>query len=319
MNLYPDSDIILRKRRSYGENINVVYQFIAQNKTQLFRIILLLTCPIGLVSGVVASLGGSTLLDVMMLGRTGNMSSVPTLTDPIILISFILSLSGYVAITITCCAFVKLRLQGDDNITIKKMWKQITKYFFPVLGAQFALGVMILVVTFIIAFLVALSASLFSFFALITSIAGIIAWCYFAFHFLLIFPIMIIEDKSFFNAFGRSFSVIQEHWWPTFGVLATQIIIYLKLLLVFYIPQYILLAVAQINGLFDPSLTVQILNILSVVIGVVGAYLVAPVLFLSASFQLFNLVEQKENTGLLQRIDAIGQHHQTSNEEEESW
>lgn len=123
--------------------------------------------------------------------------------------------------------------------------------------------------------------------------------------FALIFPIMIFENSSFSYAFNKSFKLIKDNWWQTFGILfVIGIIVYFAMMLIL-IPMAVMnfgsLLLHPHNGV---HLSVTITVITAVLQSVCHIFYIVP--FVTVSVCYFNLSEKIESTGLMGRINQLG-------------
>jgi hypothetical protein len=123
-------------------------------------------------------------------------------------------------------------------------------------------------------------------------------------------PIMIIERKSFSQAFSRSFFLISEKWWSTFGLIVVTTIIGGVMAITFAIPQYFftfLIASHKVaNTSSQPALWEQIGIVVSGMIYTIGSNLLQSIVVVAVTFQYYNLVERKEAKGLLSKVEDFG-------------
>ena len=149
----------------------------------------------------------------------------------------------------------------------------------------------------------------------VTTIIGfmffILPGIYFAFTLSLAIPIYLFEKTDVFSAYGKSFSLIRDKWWSTFGLLLVTSIMAGIVGYIFAIPFYIVM----FGGAFstateatnDPEAFLSIFSswysTVSMAIMAVGSYLTYMIPALALAFQYFNLVERQEGRGIRTEID----------------
>jgi len=280
----------LARIRDFGEIINDTFLFVRQNFKPLLKYFFIF-CGIFIAGSIISA-------SLMQLKMVGAMSSISSGTynreyRPSIFNFFgieyaftiIFALLSFVTIQVTILSYIALYKAKDKQIpTSEEMWGYIKYYFLRVLGSSILLNILIV-------------------FALLFCI---IPGLYLAPIFALIFPIMVMENTSFGYAFNRSFYLIKENWWVTFGSLIVIWIIFYVAIMVVSIPTSIinmvsLIAVPQKGG--------RALSVPAAIIGAVlqqlcQVFAVLPVTALALCY--FNLTESKDGTSLMDKINKLG-------------
>jgi hypothetical protein len=139
----------------------------------------------------------------------------------------------------------------------------------------------------------------------------------------LIAPIMIIERKSFGDAFSRSFKLISDKWWSTFGLIFVTTLIAGFMAFVFAIPQYIFTFLIAFHKTSDVGAQPELWQQAGLVIGTMiysfGANLLQSIVFIAVAFQFYNLVERREAQGLMNKVESFGQDTAQSAKHEETY
>lgn len=118
--------------------------------------------------------------------------------------------------------------------------------------------------------------------------------------------IMLREDAGIFDAIARCFQLIAGKWWPTFGLLLILWIIYFAFSFAVSLPVLALTFLVSYNSGSD--MTPTDLSLLWIFVNPLLSYLsylLTTIPVMALAFHYFSLVEQKEKTGLLERIAAI--------------
>jgi len=125
--------------------------------------------------------------------------------------------------------------------------------------------------------------------------------------------VLMVEGKSFSEAFSRCYVIIKNNFWQSFGIYIIAYLIYS------FSSGIIGGIIAVITGAIsyftteDISTTIglatSILNIFSFVFYVV--------FYISAILQYFSLTERYDGTGILKRLDTLGGKSTFNNIEEE--
>ena len=196
-------------------------------------------------------------------------------------LSIFFMILSYTAIPVTVLCYITIyKEKGNIAPTNEEMWGYFKYYYLIILGCAILNAIIVFI------------GAVFCF------IPGICLYPILA----LILPIMIIENTTYGYAFNQSFRLIKDNWWVTFGAM------------------FIMALIVVITGSII-SLPVTILNMLSLLqhmaVGTIAAVLTAvisplimvlyilPVITLALCY--FSLNEQKEGTGLMARINQIGE------------
>lgn len=119
----------------------------------------------------------------------------------------------------------------------------------------------------------------------------------------LIYVMVVMDDASFEQAFNRAFSLIKDNWWKTFGALSiVWLMAYMTVGLV-ALPGTIL----TMSGFFlgeSPGLSLAGATI-SVIVQSFGMLIYA-LPTITAVLCYYSLSEEKEGTGLMDRIEKLG-------------
>lgn len=116
--------------------------------------------------------------------------------------------------------------------------------------------------------------------------------------------VIVYEDASIGESISRSFKIIKNHWWETFGLIFIFGMIIGFASYIFIIPIYVVVIVAAVGGKTIGAGSVIFIALF------VSLYFIAYVFFISLQqiligFQYFSLVTKKEGLGLKDRIAAI--------------
>jgi hypothetical protein len=120
--------------------------------------------------------------------------------------------------------------------------------------------------------------------------------------FSLVIPTIVIENASFSYAFNKSFRLIRENWWFVFGVLFVISLIVGFAAGIASVPLTLITLLGKF--LTNKSITLPLIIFFSLLenLLIIARSLVA----ISISMCYFDLSEQKEGTGILDRIDNFG-------------
>ena len=276
--------IELRKTRDFSAKINITFDFIRQNFKVLAISMIYISGPFILIGGVCSGLYQQKSLAGLGEGVFGNVF------NEWYGIMIIFVLLGNVSSLIVVNEFVRLYELKEDPQTIDaaEIWEGVKGNFIRIMLAMLVVT-LLLMVSFVLL--------IFPFFYVGTVMS-------------LIAPIMIIENKSFGEAFSRCFFLISEKWWSTFGLLVVTALIAGFMGYIFQLPQLVFTVVFALHktsdAMAEPTLWEQVGIIVSSVISTVGTNLLQSIVFVGLIFQFYNLVERKEAQGLLNKLESFG-------------
>jgi hypothetical protein len=285
----PFQKIELRKVRDFGAKFNATFEFIRQNYKALFTALLYLVAPFLVVVNLIAVVDSYNELGSVKIGVEDEFMSQFT---PMKLLNNFLALLGYVLTSAVIFNFVKLYEKREDPLTIKpsEVWSEASHDLLPIFGAGLAaliVGALGLVLLVIPGIYVLITLSLIS-------------------------SVIVFEGKSIGDAFNRCFFLIKEKWWSTFGLLFVAVIIQYVIIMAFGLP---LVAIGALLGYHmiegggvaaGVPLWIQVVGLAWTVIVGVASALISSILYIAIAFQYFNLVERRESTGLLGKVDSFG-------------
>lgn len=273
-----------KKLREFGEIIGDTFVFIRENIKPLLKVFLYF-CGIFILVGAVAAV--LYQLDVEKAGfmnsnRTNAFASSRIFTWNYFIV-LVFSMISYTGINVSILSFIALYIEkGRIAPNIEEVWAYFRYYFFRVFGSS-----LIVVVFFIFCFAACLFPGIYVFPAMS-----------------LIFPVMIFENAGLNYSFGRSFKLLKDQWWVTAAtILVVYIITYACMSVVILPTTIIALSSAFTQG--SMALSTAMIVITTILQYVCQIFLIIPTVALSLCY--FNLVERKENTGLMSRIDQFGQ------------
>jgi hypothetical protein len=276
--------IELRRLRDFGQTINDSFTFLKENFKPLFRILFVicgLLILISTVSNVFAYLNTSSLF-MHFDANSYESSSRPAayLISMLVNVFVLIITQSFIHLATLC--YISVYLQKNNTTpTLAEVWGYFKYYFFRVLLAGILIF-LLFVAGFVLCF-----------------IPGI----YLLPPLYLIIPVIVIENTSFNFAFNKSFRLIKNNWWMVFGVI--------------FIMGLIIAVVGSIVGI-----PISVITLGNKFLALKG-FALPLIIFFSALRSLlllayvlpsigvclcyFSLSEEKEGTGLLDRIEKLGQ------------
>jgi len=279
--------IELAKTRDFGEIINDTFTFIGQNWKPLLKSYAII-CGFFIVANVVvALLQQNKMIGAMQtatspysagysLGR--RFSAMFGFTYFLSLIFGLLSLTSLSLLPLSFMALYKEK--GNVAPETEEVWGYFKHYFFRVFGTNIVIGVV-----FIIAFALCLIPGVYLF--------PILS---------LILPIIVFENVGLGYSWSKSFQLIKENWWQTFGAIVVIVIITYAAMMIFVIPVTFFSVGTMFLSKAKPSSSAFMLT--TIVSALCYVFYMLP--SITAALCYFNLNEKLEGTGLMNRINNFG-------------
>ena len=281
------SKIEFRKIRDFGEIIGDTFLFIRQNFKPFCKALIYL-CGLFILAGIV-----TTMVTQMQLASMGEnpgtsmyarntFSSIAKFPLQFLLMILFLMLS-YNAIYTTTYSYIALYIQkGNTPPTVEEVWEYFKFYFFRILGSSIVV----------------------SLFLGVCFICCIIPGIYVFPAVSIFFPIMVMENGSFGYSFERSFKLLKEEWWITAAVILIIWIITYACTTIISLPGVIIALISAFTHAEQPiTKTYAVVTSISQYL----AQIFYTIPLIASTLIYYNLVERKESSGLMDRIDSLGQ------------
>lgn len=275
-----------KKRREFGEIIGDTFLFIKQNFKPLMTAILYLS-GLFLVAGLISSI-------MAQLQMVGAMEGIKrgTIDGPLAMFykfSFgylfvvIFMVCSYTSFYVTVLSYISIYIQkGNVAPTVEEVWVYFKIYFFRVMGSGILMSLLL-----VICFMLCL-------------VPGI--WIFPAVS--IFYPIMVLENADLGYSFNRCFKLVANEWWLTAATLIVIYIIVYAFTMFVQLPAMVIGMASAFTHLEQP-ITKTYAIVTSVAQQLSQVFLVIPII--SSTLIYYNLVERKENTGLMSRIENFGQ------------
>jgi hypothetical protein len=277
--------VVLSKERDFGLKINAVFDFLGQNFKPLMLSLLYIAGPMAIVAGIFSGVYQSNMLSVNPLEPDPSnpfqaFERMFTLSYWLLIGVSIIS-GVFASLTVYSYVLVYEQRGNKPTITPNEVWSIVKSNLLRCMGATFIIMVL-LIISFFFVFIPCL---------------------YLAVVFSLVYMVMLKENLGFSAAVKRSFYLIQDKWWSTFGLILIVALIQGVIGYIFQVPMMVFvfmkaLKVADIGS--------SVLISIAGVIGTVGQVLTSCLVNLAVVFQYYNLVERRDGTGMLDAIEALG-------------
>ena len=287
-----------KKMREFGDIISDTFLFIRQNFVPLMKSFL---CLAGLfiLAGAISSIITQLQLASLNKGMAGigRISSFDKLGDVALNYIFVIifMILNYTAMYVSILSYIAVYIEkGNVAPTLAEVWGYFKYYFLRVMGSGVLMSVFLGM-----AFMFCLIPGVYVFPA-----------------FNLFFAIMILENGDFSHSFGRSFKLLSGEWWVTAGTLFIVYIIFYACTLFIQLPSLVMTMAKAFTN--DPgNVNRPLIFISSISQYLSQIFMVIPII--CSALIYFNLVERKENLGLLNRIGGFGQHKDNEHNDQEQY
>jgi len=288
--------IIFAQARDFSEKLNDTFSFLRQNFKNLSTSVLFIAGPFTLIGGIFLGLYQSQVF------KSTSTSVSDRLHDIFGMEYFLGVFFSMISLSIVAIVVIEyIRLYNEDK-TENFQWQDVLPKVKSEILPIFLFGIGYAIIVFL------------------GTILFIIPGIYLAIALSFIFYVKMFEGKGFFQSVSRCLNLIKENWWATFGLLFILSIIQGLLSFVFQIPMLISTVVMGLQGFKNEvSEGPDIFLIIATIISTAGTQLLYTVSLVGLCFQYFNLVEEKDDTGLLSRIDSIGKTPEVKATNEESY
>lgn len=279
-----EQKIEFRKNRGFGENLNDTFQFIKQNFKPLFKSFFAICGIFMSTQAIFNGLYQSSFVGswtTILQGATGSKFRISEVFNWQYCLVILFMLLTYIAMQVTVAAYIKHCIVHDgEQPGIEEVWAIFSKYFFRVLIYNIPVLLMIVAGMFFCLF------------------PGVYLWVVFVpFTF-----ITVIENTDLGRTYSRCFELVKENFWLSLGIYVVSYLIYsISGSIVGMIVSGIIGLVAFITTKsFGTTygIATSVLNIFTFCFYII--------FLLSAAFNYFSLVEMKDGTGIMDRINKIG-------------
>lgn len=280
-----EQKIDLRRVRDFSENISDTFLFIKQHfKSLLYSFVAIagiFMLSTAIAGGLYQSQFGEIFKDIL----SGSKRQLETMqvygVRYFILIG--LSILNLVAMQVVVAAYMKLYAQNGQAPTVEVVWGEFRKYYLKVVVLSLPVYLLIL----------------------IGMVFCLLPGFYLGVVLMPFQVILVMEDKSMSAAFNRCFSIIKNNFWTSFGIYVVVYIIYAVGAM------FISSIAAVISGLLSYLTTKDISSTIGVATSILNifSYIFYVIFFVSIVLHYFTLVEQFDGTGIINRLEKLGNDH----------
>src|SRR5688572_20808631 len=233
--------------RDFSRKMNTTFEFIRQNFKSLGKSILLIAGPPVLVASLIIA----TFVDEFM-GLTRAAANNPgdgevfetyfmsvTFWLQIVLMLLLFLVSSIMSIATINNYIILYEERQTNNISVSEVWTRVRETFWMYLRTTlvfFLLAIVVYIILIIpVALLAAISPALI-FLGMMAMFCGVI---YLIVSVSMTYIVRAYEKKNFFDAIARSFKLVRDKWWSTFGIIMVLYLVMMTISYIFMIPWYV--------------------------------------------------------------------------------
>ncbi len=298
--------IELKKKRSFSDVINATFAFIKQEYKLFWKMIFLYAGIPVLVYSIFSTVYFRNTFNVLL-----KVISNPQQTQEfsqgfsgeVILIN-ILSIVMYLFFYGLTHSYIIHYTNNNNQVnSLQSVWSIFVHKFMSLLGYSI---LTVFVISFGYGIIFLLMSVLGNPFIIgIGAFATFIALFYILIIFSFILIIKINEDEPYLETIRRCFYLVKGHWWQTFGLIIIAAIIGWAISIVLTIP---VTSYVTAKGFLSDTKNIDMLPAIIVsVASTLTTIISTPILPLILSFQYYSLVDHKDNSSLMDRINNINQ------------
>ncbi len=276
----------LRKLRDFSENLNDTFQFIRQELKPLLGSFLAICGVFIILSGIVGGIYQQNNIGILKAIFSGHVKPNETLGLSSVynwthFLTIILGVLSYVLMNIVLTAYFKIYLlKNKVSPTIEEVWNESVQHILPL----FFFSMIYAVITIVSAFFC------------------IVPFFYFSVVFAPFTMIYVIEGGSFGRGFNRCFALIKDNYWMSLAIYLIAYIVYA------FGSTIVGAIISLVAGLAAYFTTKDVGATVGIVTGILSVFthIFYIVFYVSIALNYFNLAENIDGDGLMQRIDSIG-------------
>jgi hypothetical protein len=286
----------LRRTRDFGQTISDTIQFLKGHWKNLLILYFIFVVPFLLV-GTLLGAGSFSAFFGQIGSGISNMDNPLSLITPQFAIALILYFTAAVAYLTVINIYLKgFEESGGHSPSVSAVGTKFMGKFLSNIGYMFVVVIGIVLLAFMA----------------IIPVVGILAFTFGSWYILiclsLLFPLNTIEDNPFMHSFSRMFHLIRNRWWYTFGLVIILMVIYYFFAAVIGLVVNLVFGLGAINFLDTKAGMSMMTKKYFLVSGL--SSIVTQIFFLiihvGIGIHYFTLREEKDGSGLEDRLDQLG-------------
>lgn len=299
--------INFRVARDFGETFNISVKFLRQNFKLMFQSLIFIAGPFILITAIAGAMYQSSVLTSPL--RSAN----PLANIGLAYILFILAsvVSNLVLLGTVFSFMLEYMEKGYGNFGVNDVAKRLRKNIGNILSVFFTFTFLIVIFAgaMVGIFIAAGNASpiIVGLLAFMLVIAMLIVGPPIFWQLSVVYLAKMIDDDGVFDAYGRTRMVMKSNFWWTWVMVVCSGLAVGIISFVFSLPQVIFQMVLMISKIRGGNAETSIAFLIVATVCTFCVSLLYSILYVINAFHYFSLAEKKEGTGLMERINEIGQ------------
>ncbi len=283
----------LRQVRDFGQIVNDTFRFLRQNGRTLFGAIAATCIPLALLAGFLVGKTVGDFQQMLVRSRFDGLGDLSGLG--LALLGYLGILLVYVQLLAMVNEYIRAYHLGEHHgMRTGDLWRRGASQWPTYFGIAFLTGVITVVG------------------ALLCVLPGI--WAAIALS--LVYVCHAIERTGASDSLTRSYKLIQDRWWETFGLLIVvgliQAVITMALMLPLTVVSFIVGFNTTFTGFENGDMDggvgwLSTYTAISTMAQTALNMLTYPIIMVAMALKYFTLVEEKEGAGLRQRLEGFEQ------------
>ncbi len=292
-----EQKIELRKIRDFSEIINDTFVFIRQNIKPLLISFLgiagVFMLAAAIINGVFQSQMGNIFKDIFTRSTTSSTAIFSFFSGTYFLLMAI-AWMNIVAMKVSITAYMKVYdAKGGETPTMPEVWNEFKKYYLKVLIYSIPIILLIAVG------------------CLFCLVPGVYLW-------VVLMPfemLLMVEDRSFGDAFNRCFIIIKQNFWTALGIYFVSYLIY------YFCSAIIGGMMGLIGGAIGYFTTENLAGTIGIFTSILNifSFVFFIIYFVAVVLNYFSLSEKYDGTGMMKRLNSLGDTTTTFNATEEQY
>lgn len=297
--------------RTVGEAINFTFSLLRAHGAQIMGMVLKVAGILALSYFFVGYLAQNDLMSSLESGMANDVWS--NMFSGVRVLSILISILYTMIAQMAVYSWIKVAYQQDTAPSTNQVWRNILKN----IPALLATGLLLILVYVILAFVIISMGSMAAFLIFLL----LVPFVYLIIRLSLFLPALILQDKGV-ESIVRSWNVVKDNWWSTFGFLLLMGLISYLIMIVVSIP---FIAGSIIYGLLDAGgepdatelFTSKAYFLATNLSSVLSVFVSALLTGIGSSVWYGGLVDKLESVSIRKQIAEAMEESETSEEEGE--
>ncbi|WP_256010667.1 hypothetical protein [Desertivirga xinjiangensis] len=282
-------NINLRQERDFGELINDSFVFLKQNWRPLLK-----ACLVIAGFFIIAAMVSEIFNQLRISGGNETIGERLSSDTTESKLSQVFSSLAFLFVSLTTLCYISLYVEkGNEPPSVDEVWSYFKYFFWRFIGSNIVFGILI-----VIGLLLFLIPGIY----LLTVIS-------------ISLTVLVIENTGLTDALDRGYRLVKGNWWAATGPIFVVFFVVFALMVITFIPIGIISGAGLL--LTNTKLPLLVAVFTAVMESLFNLVMLVPQIVTVLCY--YNLVEKKEGSSLMDRINAIGKDKPSDSDPEESY